>query len=379
MTASTNTRPLPPRGLTRRTVVVTAAWAAPAVVLVSAVPAFASSATLRTTLTVPGTTVPATGSVMLTVTVTDLNGAPLAGRSVTLVAPAGSVLGAPAGVTSGAGVHTSTFDLDDPRAVPGSTITLTAIVDGEQSTATFTVTGANALAFGSGANGALGDGQTADRPSPVRLPPVFPSPIRQITSSAGTAGQCSLALLADGTVWAAGNNTFGQLGIPGQGARYEWKPVPGLTDVTQLSLGTNTCFALRSDGTVYAWGDNSVAALGDGTTVSRSVPAPVSGISTATSIAAGVSAAYAVLADGSVAAWGYAGAGLLGDGSTKDAYAAVPVSVVGVANAVAVSCGWGSGYALLSDGTVRSWAGIPRGSWATTRRPIAPAASECSV
>ncbi|MFP2935077.1 RCC1 repeat-containing protein, partial [Pyxidicoccus sp. 3LG] len=60
----------------------------------------------------------------------------------------------------------------------------------------------------------------------------------------------SLALKSDGTVWAWGWNTSGQLG---NGTWDAW-PIPvqvlGLTGVVSLAAGNEHSLALKSDGTV---------------------------------------------------------------------------------------------------------------------------------
>ena len=87
-------------------------------------------------------------------------------------------------------------------------------------------------------------------------------------------GYCNIALLKiDGTI---------ELGkVYDDGGRYEpvyeengyvsVKAVADLTDVVALERNDSSYYALRADGTVWAWGDNDYGQLGDGTTVERSV------------------------------------------------------------------------------------------------------------
>ncbi|MDR0791648.1 MAG: hypothetical protein LBE47_03805, partial [Methanomassiliicoccaceae archaeon] len=90
------------------------------------------------------------------------------------------------------------------------------------------------------------------------------------TVSAG--GSHSLALRSDGTVWAWGYNNHGQLGnfTFTDSSRPMWVSGfggPGvLTDVTAIAAGEYHSIALKDDGTVWAWGHNSNGQLGDGTT-----------------------------------------------------------------------------------------------------------------
>ena len=74
----------------------------------------------------------------------------------------------------------------------------------------------------------------------------------------------SLALRADGTVWAWGWNGYGQLGDGTTSDRLRPVPVPGLTGVVAVAGGAFHSLALKGDGTVWAWGGTPSASSATG-------------------------------------------------------------------------------------------------------------------
>jgi alpha-tubulin suppressor-like RCC1 family protein len=104
----------------------------------------------------------------------------------------------------------------------------------------------------------------------------------------------TLLMLSDGTVWACGDNSHGQLG-DGTLVVDPWPAqVPGLSDIVQVATGDGTGYALGGDGTVWAWGDNSMRQIGDGTSIDRPRPVTVVGLSGIAAVAAGNGAAFAI-------------------------------------------------------------------------------------
>ncbi|MEA2829087.1 MAG: hypothetical protein QOG43_3526 [Actinomycetota bacterium] len=202
-------------------------------------------------------------------------------------------------------------------------------------------TGYNAL-------GQLGDGTTADRSALAGAHP----PLTSVTALTGGVGH-SLALKADGTVWAWGWNGYGQLGDGTTTQRLRPVPVPGLTGVVAVAGGAFHSLALKADGTVWAWGWNPFGELGDGTTVTRTRPTLVPGLTGVTAISAGTLHSLAVRSDGSVWAWGWNGVGQLGDGTVVDRR--LPSRVPGVAGATGVAAGGLHSLAVTSDGSVWAW------------------------
>jgi alpha-tubulin suppressor-like RCC1 family protein len=167
--------------------------------------------------------------------------------------------------------------------------------------------------WGNNGFGRLGNNSTVDRCSPVR----------EISSSTTwcqvTGGQYhTAALKTDGSLWAWGNSGYGQLGNNSTVDRCS--PVREITSSTtwcQVSAGYRHTTALKTDGTLWAWGVNSCGQLGDNTTVNKSSPVrEITSSSSWCQVSAGGSHTSAVKTDSSLWSWGNNGAGRLGDNTT---------------------------------------------------------------
>jgi alpha-tubulin suppressor-like RCC1 family protein len=176
----------------------------------------------------------------------------------------------------------------------------------------------------------------------------------------GSATNHTLYRKSDGTVWAWGLNNKSQLGdgtttsssTPVQAA-------PGvLSGMTAVAAGNEHSLALKSDGTVWAWGSNSNGQLGDNSLTNHAVPVQVSGLTNVTAIAAGVNFSLVLKGDGSVWAWGYNGSGQLGDNSTIDRW--TPVQV-GIGSITAIAAGFNHSVAMNSGGIVYTWGDNSKG------------------
>jgi alpha-tubulin suppressor-like RCC1 family protein len=89
-----------------------------------------------------------------------------------------------------------------------------------------------------------------------------------------------LALNADGTVWVWGDNNTGQLGDGAACGKTCVTPVQavGLAGTAEIAGGYVHSLAETTDGTVWAWGGNSAGELGDGSTIPAAEPEPVTGV-----------------------------------------------------------------------------------------------------
>lgn len=208
--------------------------------------------------------------------------------------------------------------------------------------------------------GELGDG-TATGPQLCPQTPCSTVPVQTkllanvILIAAGDLH--SLALRRDGSLWAWGANQYGQLGI-GKTTTTGCMciDVPqhvALSNVIALAGGGYHTLALRRDGTVWAWGDNTDGQVGDGTTTNRSSPVQVAGLSGVVAISGGFYHSLAITHDGSLYAWGRNLFGQLGNGSTVSS--SFPIRVNSLAHVARVSGGGEFTMATLSDGTLWMW------------------------
>ena len=175
-------------------------------------------------------------------------------------------------------------------------------------------------AFGADSSGQVGNGTTASVvSSPVQLS------LQGIVALA-TGANHSLALDNTGRVWAWGSNTYGQLGLGNNTT--ESSPVEvgsSLSGVVAIAAGTEDSYAAEGNGTAWAWGDNSIGELGNGTTTGSKTPTQVS--SSTGSIAA-ISNQTSVASTGQVYTWGDNTDGRLGTGSAAS-YVTLPQMVGG--------------------------------------------------
>jgi alpha-tubulin suppressor-like RCC1 family protein len=142
------------------------------------------------------------------------------------------------------------------------------------------------LDWGYNADGQLGDGRAggfSDVPVQVDLP----RPVVQVAQGGSIIhnGQ-TLAVLANGTLWAWGADWAGQLdnGRLGTGPVPARISFPAGTSYLGLATGSGTCYVITTKGTVYAWGANYAGQVGNGTT--KLTPAPVAVAIDATQISA---------------------------------------------------------------------------------------------
>lgn len=150
-------------------------------------------------------------------------------------------------------------------------------------------------------------------------PGSWPIPSLSGVVSLSLGGRHGVALLADGTVRAWGDNDRGQATVP-----------DGLEGVVAIAAGAAHTLALRHDGSVRAWGDRSY--------LQTFVPDRRDFVA----VAAGGFSSLGLTRDGQVVAWG-----LRGFGRER-----VPEAAT---NVTAIAAGDGHALALRADGVVVAW------------------------
>jgi alpha-tubulin suppressor-like RCC1 family protein len=205
-------------------------------------------------------------------------------------------------------------------------------------------------AWGSNSRGQLGNGSLVNALAPQQIATGF--------SAVATGRQHAVALKPDGTVWSWGANDLGQLGDKTTVDRSQ--PVRSAFDFLTLgpsysaiAAGGDHTLALRPDGSLWAWGNNSSGQLGNGSTMFRNSAVLVGDGYKA--MAAGKAHSLGLKTDGTLWAWGQNSAyGQLGDGGTDDVLRPKPI----MDGVVAVAAGETHSLALKVDGTVWAWGAV---------------------
>jgi alpha-tubulin suppressor-like RCC1 family protein len=237
------------------------------------------------------------------------------------------------------------------------------------------------FAWGYNLDGELGLGNLVNQaePTPVAdLAPVCPPGAASLADCVyvidiemGRAN--SIVLKSDGTVWGAGDNSQGQLGLGfTSGLNPSFRHIAALdpqcpfagaplslcTRVVSIGRGQFDQIVVKSDGTVWTWGTtNTAGMLGNGNpTAAALLPTQVLDPSDPTGYLTGVTkaiisvqSAFALKADGTVWAWGSGLDGSFGTGTLLNSL--VPIKM-NVTNAVDIAATGSATYVVTSDGSV---------------------------
>ena len=222
--------------------------------------------------------------------------------------------------------------------------------------------GNEVYAWGRGNQGNLAQGGTDvnNSSSPVLIAGLSPS-------NFAFSGFNGFAI-QDGNLYSWGNYSFGVLGDDGAtvyppGKRFAppFATVAGTQGFAKLSEGNGGFWfhAVKTDGTLWAWGDNTKGQLGDGTNVTKSSPVQIGALTdwgSTCKIRGSLDATTALKADGSLWAWGRNRFGALGvnqpgSGGTYDISSPVQIKT-GVADFTVLRYG---GALVTTSGELFTW------------------------
>ena len=136
-----------------------------------------------------------------------------------------------------------------------------------------------------GANevGQLAQGNTTDLS--------YPAQVSGAWSKVSCGWYFTAGIKSNGTLWAWGDNTHGQLGVGDSGInRSSPIQVGSATDWLDVVCGPFYTIGIRGSGTtksIWAWGNNTYGQLGDGSTTSKSSPVQIGTLTNWDKVSAG--------------------------------------------------------------------------------------------
>ncbi|MGP0029440.1 MAG: fibronectin type III domain-containing protein [Acidimicrobiales bacterium] len=242
-----------------------------------------------------------------------------------------------------------------PVSLPGTVVQVAS----SNSTEYALLANGSVYAWGLGGGGELGDGGTTDSLS-TAVEVQFPAGVKiaELPTDA-MPYDTGLAIDTEGRVWGWGLNLSGELCL-GNAREYLTPTLLPFTGVT-AAAGAGGHSLFDSDGTVYACGDNNYGDLGDGSTAPSNTPVVVQNLprGQVSVLVASWSNSGALLVNGTYLDWGFDGEGQLGTG-TVGAPSSVPVTVPLPLAVTQVAVGGsdetnGQTLVMLSDGSLRAW------------------------
>lgn len=244
-----------------------------------------------------------------------------------------------------------------PIALPGQV----AQVGTSNSTQYALLTDGSVWAWGQGTNGELGNGGLSNSfNTAVRVQ--FPPGVRiAFLATDAMPYDTGLAVDTNGNAWGWGDNKGGTLCLGNANRQLTPVRIP-LTNVNLLA-GADGHAVYDSNGTIFSCGSNVDGVLGSGGTRSNDRPVHVVGLDgrQVVQLVSAYENAGALLANGEYFDWGYDGAGQLGVGTTgRNSSVPVQVTFPGFRGVTQVAQGGsaasnGQTVVMLSDGSLFAW------------------------
>jgi gliding motility-associated-like protein len=204
-------------------------------------------------------------------------------------------------------------------------------------------------AWGVNSDGELGDGTTVDKKVPVQIG-LSTDWVKIATGMFET-----YAIKMDGTLWAWGLNNFSQLGLgPGAKGYMDMPTQVGVaSDWVNISANRQVV-ATKKDGSLWAWGDNDYGQIGDGTFGGEKyTPIQIGTDVGWDKLTTGLYHTLAIKKDGTLWAWGDNYYSVLGD--WKLTIQKIPAQIGTVVDWSQIDTEKEHTVALKKDGTLWVW------------------------
>jgi len=205
--------------------------------------------------------------------------------------------------------------------------------------------------WGTGGYGAGGQNDRVTRSSPIQVPGTWTHVYQGVQGNL-----TNFFAKGIGTLWSAGYNSGGQMGVNDIVTRSSPTQIPGTTWSTSAVIARFNPIVPKTDGTMWAWGRNTHGELGQNSRTNYSSPVQIPG-TTWSSVAGLGSRVLALKTNGTLWSWGYNEYGQTGsnDRTRRSSPTQVPGTTWAKLPVGGPESATGGSAAIKTDGTLWVW------------------------